>query len=383
MTVRVADPFGLVELDRTFSLHRRPHRHAQGGRPAGDPAGRGLDRLGRQPAARLRRRQRRGRHGARVPPRRRPAPGPLALQRPRRRAHGPPRGAALAVPRHALHRQPRATCTAAPGRPPPSSTPSARPPRSRLHLAQRGFRVRLVTADGTRRRSRAGTSTAPRHARPVRSWRRSPCSARSPAPTIDASWLNDAHQRGSSSRCSARPAGRPRGAEPDAPRSQHPAGDRARRRAVGSVRPGRCRASRPRSGCSPPPAGARSPPARRTRCRGVAAARRSAGVGAVARRPLRPATPPTARGGGALMGAVHPPSRRRGRRRGPGRGDDVLHPAVLDGLAGDSERLPRPAALAGARSSPRPGSRCASLRSPRFAGPAGQVALVVLVLHHW
>ena len=57
---------------------------------------------GRQPAAGLRERQRRGRDGARVPPRRRPAPGALAQQRARRRADGAPRGAALAVPGDAL-----------------------------------------------------------------------------------------------------------------------------------------------------------------------------------------------------------------------------------------------------------------------------------------
>ena len=69
MRVRVSDPFGLVAvgpgLPDLGAAHRDPpHRPA-----AGDPAGRRLDRLGRQPAARLRHRLRRGRHGPGVPPR--------------------------------------------------------------------------------------------------------------------------------------------------------------------------------------------------------------------------------------------------------------------------------------------------------------------------
>ena len=50
--------------------------------------------------------ERRGRHRARVPPRRRPAPRALAQLGPRRRADGAPRGAAVAVARHGLPRQP-------------------------------------------------------------------------------------------------------------------------------------------------------------------------------------------------------------------------------------------------------------------------------------
>ena len=71
-----------------------------------DPARGRVDRLRRQPAARLRDRQRRGRHRPRVPPRRRPAPGALAQLGAGRRADGAPRGAALAVAGDALPRQP-------------------------------------------------------------------------------------------------------------------------------------------------------------------------------------------------------------------------------------------------------------------------------------
>ena len=93
--------------------HDPPHRHPAHHRPAHHPARRGLDRVGRQPAARLRDRQRGGRHRPRVPPRRRPAPRALAQLGPRRRADGAARGAALAVARDRLPRQPRHRPTAA------------------------------------------------------------------------------------------------------------------------------------------------------------------------------------------------------------------------------------------------------------------------------
>ena len=63
--------------------------HAAGGGPPPGAAVRSLDRVRRQPTARLRQRQRGGRHGPRVPTRRRPAPRALAQQRARRRADGP------------------------------------------------------------------------------------------------------------------------------------------------------------------------------------------------------------------------------------------------------------------------------------------------------
>ena len=105
--------------------HGAAHGHAAHGAAAPDPAGRRLDRLRRQPAPRLRHRQRRGRHRPRVPPRRRPAPGALAQLGPGRRADGAPRGAALAVARHALPRQ-----------------PAARPPRPGHRLLARGGGLR-------------------------------------------------------------------------------------------------------------------------------------------------------------------------------------------------------------------------------------------------
>ncbi len=90
MKVRLSDPFGLIELERTFRT-----RSTLVVTPRVVPAARrtavgGVDRVGRQPAARLRERQRRGRDGAGVPPRRRPAAGALAQQRARRRADGAP-----------------------------------------------------------------------------------------------------------------------------------------------------------------------------------------------------------------------------------------------------------------------------------------------------
>ena len=148
MTVRVSDPFGLVELGRAFRTtvpltvtpRTVPAPH--------DPARRRLDRLRRQPAAGVRDGQRRGRHGARVPPRRRPAPGPLAQLGPGRRADGAPRGAALAVAGDALPRQP--ACVAHRGQGIASSLEAAVSAAASIavHLSQRGFTVRLVTAAG-------------------------------------------------------------------------------------------------------------------------------------------------------------------------------------------------------------------------------------------
>ena len=105
--------------------------HAAHRAAAADPARRRLDRLRRQPAARVRDRQCRGRHRARVPPRRRPAPGPLAELGAFRRADGAPRGAAVAVARHALRRQPARRPTRARASPPRSRPRSPPPPRSR------------------------------------------------------------------------------------------------------------------------------------------------------------------------------------------------------------------------------------------------------------
>ena len=78
-------------------------------RRLGAGSGESVSRVGRHP--------RRGRRGdPRVPARRRPAEGALALDRPGRRAHGPPRGAALAEPGHAAARHPGRRRTAATAR---------------------------------------------------------------------------------------------------------------------------------------------------------------------------------------------------------------------------------------------------------------------------
>ena len=64
MTVRVSDPFGMVELGRAFRTTVPLDGHPAHGAAAERAARRGLDRVRRQPAARVRDGQRRGRHGA-------------------------------------------------------------------------------------------------------------------------------------------------------------------------------------------------------------------------------------------------------------------------------------------------------------------------------
>ena len=100
LSVRLTDPFGLCELTRSFAEHRRPRRHAgrqrrcrASGSVATGPA------AARPPRGRSRSRRQRRRGHPRVPPRRRPAQGALALDRPRRRADGAARGAAPPEPR--------------------------------------------------------------------------------------------------------------------------------------------------------------------------------------------------------------------------------------------------------------------------------------------
>ena len=131
MSVRVSDPFGLVELGRSFrstaTLTVTPRTVPLPPIPLGGAwTGSGDNR-----PARVRDRQRRGRHRARVPPRRRPAPGPLAQLGARRRADGAPRGAAVAVARHAVRRQPAVAPTRARASPPRSRPRCPPPPRSR------------------------------------------------------------------------------------------------------------------------------------------------------------------------------------------------------------------------------------------------------------
>ena len=274
MTVRVDDPFGLVELDRTFPSTTDARRDAPGRPAPADPAGRDLDRLRRQPAARLRRRQRRGRHRPGVPPRRRPAPRALALERPRRRAHGAPRGAALAVARHALPRQPAPRAPRRRARLVAGVRRRSRPPRSPCTWPSAASGCGSSPPTATRPR-RPGTSTARSHPRPGRCSSRSRCCSR----------VEQAHLRTTvARRCppdrpARRGARRARAATTvGARRMRHAAEHRrsrssldvdrwARRRAP---RPGRSRG--PRSGrgtrraARRAAAGARSPPAPRRRC---------------------------------------------------------------------------------------------------------------------
>ena len=106
MHVRSADPLGMVDLDqvlpssaiilvtpRTEPLPQIPLDRRWAG--AGDNRTRDLLGGGSPDVT----------HPG-VPPRRRPAPDPLAEQRARRRADGAARGAAVAVAVHAAHRQP-------------------------------------------------------------------------------------------------------------------------------------------------------------------------------------------------------------------------------------------------------------------------------------
>ena len=197
MTVRVTDPFGMVELGRAFHttapLTVTPRTVAA----AEHPDRRRLDRVRRQPAAGVRHRQRRGRHRPRVPPRRRAAPRALAQLGPGRRADGASRGAALAVAGHPVPRQPDQRRTAARASPPPSRRPSRSRPRWRVHLSRRGFTVRLVTAHGRgprrglalpggraqHRPPARGAGRAPAHAH-----RRSSTPAGSPRPATAAWW---------------------------------------------------------------------------------------------------------------------------------------------------------------------------------------------------
>ena len=183
MSVRVTDPFGFVELGRTFHatapLTVTPRTVPLPNIPLGGAwTGSGDNR----PAG-LRDRQRRGRDRARVPPRRRPAPGPLAQLGPRRRADGAARGAALAVPGDGVPRQPRHL--------PP------RPGRGELARG-RGLRGRLDRGPpdpprlhgpaghrlGRQPRDASGTPTRPRPA-PSRCSRRWPSSSSTtrPGPT--------------------------------------------------------------------------------------------------------------------------------------------------------------------------------------------------------
>ena len=107
LVVRLTDPFGLCELTRSFPSADRLTVIPQVVAAAAGPPRRRVRRQRRQPGP-LGGRARRGRRGdPGVPPRRRPAPGALALHRPHRRADGAPRGAAVGEPGHGRARHPR------------------------------------------------------------------------------------------------------------------------------------------------------------------------------------------------------------------------------------------------------------------------------------
>ena len=151
----------------------------------------------------------------------------------RRRADGAPRGAAVAVARDAVPRQPAAR--------PPRAGPRRRSrPRSSaaasiaVHLGQRGFAVRLVTAAGEDPAA-PGTSTATPTPTPARCWRRWPCVQPIQRPDSTPAGWPSRRTAACWSPCSA-------SLEPtDVPvlrRMQHHAapapGDRARRRRLGA-----------------------------------------------------------------------------------------------------------------------------------------------------
>ena len=194
MTVRVSDPFGLVELGRAFRT-TVPLTVTPRTVPLADhPARRRLDRLRRQPAARVRDRQRRGRHRPRVPPRRRPAPRALAQLGPGRRADGAPRGAALAVAGDAVPRQPAWSPTAARASP-PRSRPRSRPPRRSPSTSASAASPSGWSPPPARTPPAPGTSATPTST-PVRCSRRSPSSRPLQQARLDTGWLTEAGDGG-------------------------------------------------------------------------------------------------------------------------------------------------------------------------------------------
>ncbi len=270
--------------------HVLPRRDPAGVPAPADPALGGMDRLRRQPAACVRHRQRRGRHRARVPQWRRPAPRPLAQQRPRRRADGAPRGAALAVPGNALPGQPQ---VAHRGSGAASSLEYAVSLAASVavHLAQRGFSVRLVTALGEEQGG-SGTSAARSDAETAPLLESLAVVTETRRPHLDVRWLSDAGHTGLliavlGERLRARPAGARRGCGTRRrPRWRSPSTSTAwsarRRPTPGGTAPLADRARlargqrRPRRPAGPRVAGAgclraRARPRRRRRCAGRSA----------------------------------------------------------------------------------------------------------------
>ena len=195
MTVRVTDPFGLVELGRAFHttaplmvtprtvpLPAIPLGGAWTGsgdnRPRAFATGSAEDVTVRE--------YRRGDDLRRVHWR---------SSRARRRADGASRGAALAVARHPVPRQPAQSRTAARASPPPSRRRSRWPRRSPSTSSQRGFTVRLVTAPGEE--PGRGLALPGRRAQHrTRCSRRWPSSSRPPHHRIDTGWLAEATHGG-------------------------------------------------------------------------------------------------------------------------------------------------------------------------------------------
>ena len=180
LVIRLTDPFGLCELTRSFPSVDRltviPHVVAAARRPAR----RRVPRHRRQPRPVGGRARRGRRRHPRIPPRRRPAPGALALHRAHRRADGAPRGAALGEPGHR-------------GAGHPGLRAPRRGPHRELRVGGLGHRQhrhapaprRLQAAPGHRLRHRHRRHRDRRRGR--RSWTPSPTSS-SPRTATSRSW---------------------------------------------------------------------------------------------------------------------------------------------------------------------------------------------------
>lgn len=147
LSVRIADPFGLVELTRSFTITDTLVVTPEVVPLPLGASFRGVQRRRRQPYAVGRGGGRRRRGAARVSPGRRPAPRPLALDGAARRADGQARGAGVAEPGRAAARHPQAR---PPGEGPRSSFEVAVSAAASIgvHLSAEGLALRLVTDQG-------------------------------------------------------------------------------------------------------------------------------------------------------------------------------------------------------------------------------------------
>ena len=236
--VAIHRPVRARRADAIVRDDRRTRRDAGRRAAAGDAPRRRLDRRRRQPGAFDVDDGRGRRHHARVPLRRRPATGALAVDRALRRTHGAPRRTAVAKPRRLAARH-------------PGGGPSRR--RRRLVVRVGGERDRVDRiAPGPRRRSGCGSSpTSVPKSRAIRSRRwparrsRACCSTtwrwcRRPAGTRSAPGLA-AHparwRRRSGDRRTRQPdRRRPRRARPVPPARVGVRRDRARHRQLVVVR---------------------------------------------------------------------------------------------------------------------------------------------------